>query len=113
MLEIMAVTALAVTYRLPFALLFIFLSSFGGTLYQLRADVLTQERVGDVAAVSSALNNLRYFGQILGALASAVLAATLGWPAVLFGVGCIGALCVLLSVIGSGRRSMPAPPGHT
>jgi len=101
LLEILAITGLAVIHSLPLALLLLMFSSLGGTLYQLRASIVMQERdvQGDVTAVSAAFFNLGYAGQITGALAAVLLAPTIGWPMMLVAVGGAGTLCVLASVI--------------
>ena len=115
LLEILTITGLAVIHSLPLALSLLAVSSFGGTLYQLRTNILTQERDvhGDVTSVAAAFFNLGYAGQIIGALAAILLAPTIGWPNTLICVGGVGALCVLCSVVTRGELVAERDDGPT
>lgn len=93
---------------LPLAMILLFLSSLGATLYQTRGAVGMQQRVarnalGRAAAV---IGLATYVGMLLGAVAALALVSAIGWEATVLIVCAISAGVLFVAALSeSGRNS--------
>jgi predicted MFS family arabinose efflux permease len=106
-LELAPLALFVFTTSLPAAMLLLFMSSFGATLYQTRGTVGLQQRVSsDVLGRASAVIGLSvYVGMLLGALAALSLVQPLGWESTVLVVCAASATLLFFTGVSEGRRS--------
>jgi MFS family permease len=105
-LELVPLAIFVFVTVLPLAMLALFASALGATLYQTRGAVGLQQRVPrdflgrTTAVVRLALN----VGMFLGAIAAVSLVQTLGWGSTVLVVCAVGATLLFFTAVSEGRR---------
>jgi predicted MFS family arabinose efflux permease len=104
-LELAPLALFVFVTSLPAAVLLLFLSSFGATLYQTRGAVGMQQRVaGDVLGRASAVIGLAvYVGMLLGAVAALALVSAIGWEATVLIVCASSATVLFIAAVSESR----------
>jgi MFS family permease len=106
-LELAPLAVFVFVTSLPAAVLLLFLSSFGATLYQTRGAVGMQQRVTpDLLGRASAVIGLAiYLGMLIGALAALALVTTIGWEATVLIVCACSASVLFIAAVSESRSS--------
>jgi predicted MFS family arabinose efflux permease len=104
-LELAPLAVFVFVTSLPAAVLLLFLSSFGATLYQTRGAVGMQQRVArDALGRASAVIGLAiYVGMLLGALAALALVSAIGWEATVLIVCASSATVLFIAAVSESR----------
>ncbi len=104
-LELAPLALFVFVTSLPAAVLLLFLSSFGATLYQTRGAVGMQQRVAsDVLGRASAVIGLAvYVGMLLGAVAALALVSAIGWEATVLIVCASSATVLFIAAVSESR----------
>ncbi len=104
-LELAPLAVFVFVTSLPAAVLLLFLSSFGATLYQTRGAVGMQQRVPrDALGRASAVIGLAiYVGMLLGALAALALVSAIGWEATVLIVCASSATVLFIAAVSESR----------
>jgi predicted MFS family arabinose efflux permease len=104
-LELAPLALFVFVTSLPAAVLLLFLSSFGATLYQTRGAVGMQQRVAsDVLGRASAVIGLAvYMGMLLGAVAALALVSAIGWEATVLIVCASSATVLFIAAVSESR----------
>lgn len=105
-LELAPLALFVFVTSLPAAILLLFLSSFGATLYQTRGAVGLQQRVArDALGRASAVIGLAiYVGMLLGAVAALALVSAIGWEATVLIVCAASATVLFIAAVSESRR---------
>jgi predicted MFS family arabinose efflux permease len=106
-LELAPLALFVFTTSLPAAMVLLFLSSFGATLYQTRGTVGLQQRVSsDVLGRANAVIGFSvYVGMLFGAVAALALVQPLGWESTVLVVCAASATLLFFTGVSEGRRS--------
>jgi predicted MFS family arabinose efflux permease len=106
-LELAPLALFVFTTSLPAAMVLLFVSSFGATLYQTRGTVGLQQRVtSDVLGRANAVIGFSvYVGMLLGAVAALSLVQPLGWESTVLVVCATSAALLFFTGVSEGRRS--------
>jgi predicted MFS family arabinose efflux permease len=105
-LELAPLALFVVITSLPIAMVLLFMSSFGATLYQTRGTVGLQQRVAPQALgrASAVIGFAVYLGMLVGAVVAAALVSTIGWEATVL-IVCAGSATLLFTVgVSEGRH---------
>jgi MFS family permease len=104
-LELAPLAVFVFVTSLPAAVILLFLSSFGATLYQTRGAVGMQQRVApDTLGRASAVIGLAvYTGMLLGALAALALVSAIGWEATVLIVCAASATVLFIAAVSESR----------
>jgi predicted MFS family arabinose efflux permease len=104
-LELAPLAVFVFVTSLPAALVLLFLSSLGATLYQTRGTVGLQQRVArDALGRASAVISLAiYVGMLLGALAALALVSAIGWEATVLIVCASSATVLFIAAVSESR----------
>ena len=105
-LELAPLAAFVFVTYLPAAMLLLFLSSVGATLYQTRGAIGMQQRVaGDVLGRASAVIGLAlYVGMLIGALTALALVTAIGWEATVLIVCASSAAVLFVAAVSETQR---------
>jgi len=107
-LELAPLAAFVFTTNLAVAMILLFLSSIGATLYQTRGTVGLQQRVARqlLGRANAVLGFAVYAGMLVGAIVAAALVSTIGWEATVL-IVCASSASVLFvaAVSEAGRPS--------
>jgi predicted MFS family arabinose efflux permease len=106
-LELALLAAFVFITNLPAAMLLLFLSSFGATLYQTRGIVGLQQRVAyDALGRTNAVIGFAIsIGMLLGAVAALALVQQLGWESTVLTVCAASATLLFFTAVSEGRRT--------
>ncbi len=105
-LELAPIAVFVFVTVLPVAMLLLFLSSFGATLYQTRGAVGMQQRTGSgvLGRVSAVIAFSVSVGMLIGAIAAVALVSAIGWEATVL-IVCAGSATVLfVAAVSETRR---------
>jgi MFS family permease len=105
-LELAPIAVFVFVTVLPVAMVLLFLSSFGATLYQTRGAVGMQQRIGSavLGRVSAVIGFSVSVGMLLGAVAAVALVSAIGWEATVL-IVCAGSATVLfVAAVSETRR---------
>ena len=100
-LELVPLAAFALVTALPVAMLLLFVSGAGATLYQTRGAVGLQQRTPRelVGRTSAVIRFGGYLGMLLGSIAAVSLVQPLGWEATVLIVCAIGAMLLFATAV--------------
>jgi MFS family permease len=107
-LELAPLALFVAVTSLPLAMILLFLSSLGATLYQTRGAVGMQQRVARNALgrASAVIGLATYVGMLLGAVAALALVSAIGWEATVLIVCAISAGVLFVAALSeSGRHT--------
>jgi MFS family permease len=106
-LELAPLAVFVFITNLPVAMLLLFVSSIGATLYQTRGTVGLQQRVApDVLGRANAVIGFAiYVGMLLGAVAALSLVQPLGWESTVLTVCAASATLLFFTAVSEGQRS--------
>jgi MFS family permease len=106
-LELAPLALFVFVSNLPLAMLLLFTSSFGATLYQTRGTVGLQQRVptGALARANAVIGFAIYVGMLAGAVAALALVQPLGWQSTVLVVCAASATLLFFTGVSEGRRS--------
>jgi len=107
LLELAPLALFVFVSNLPLAMLLLFASSFGATLYQTRGTVGLQQRVppGALARANAVIGFAIYVGMLAGAVATLALVQPLGWQSTVLVVCAASATLLFFTAVSEGRRS--------
>jgi predicted MFS family arabinose efflux permease len=107
-LELAPLAVFVFVTNLPAAMLLLFISSSGATLYQTRGMVGLQQRVAPdlLGRASAAIGFAVYVGMLLGALGALVLVQPLGWESTVLVVCAASATLLFFTAVSEGRRAI-------
>ena len=108
-LELMPLALFVVVLNLPVAMLLLFVSSVGATLYQTRGMVGLQQRVPHDALgrAGSVITLAISTGMVLGAVAATVLVGLFGWESTVLIVCACSATFLFAAAVSEGSRPVP------
>ncbi len=104
-LELAPLAVFVFVTNLPAAVILLFLSSFGATLYQTRGAVGMQQRVApdSLGRASAVIGLAVYTGMLLGALAALALVSAIGWEATVLIVCAASATVLFIAAVSESR----------
>lgn len=107
-LELAPLALFVFVTNLPIAMLLLFVSSSGATLYQTRGMVGLQQRVAPdlLGRASAVIGFAVYVGMLLGALGALVLVQPLGWESTVLTVCAASATLLFFTAVSEGRRTV-------
>ncbi len=105
-LELAPLAVFVFVTALPAALLLLFLSSFGATLYQTRGAVGMQQRIAHdvIGRVSAVIGFSVSVGMLIGAVTAVALVTTIGWEATVLIVCAGSATLLFVAAVSESRR---------
>jgi predicted MFS family arabinose efflux permease len=105
-LELAPLAVFVFVTALPAALLLLFLSSFGATLYQTRGAVGMQQRVAHdvIGRVSAVIGFSVSVGMLIGAVTAVALVTAIGWEATVLIVCAGSATLLFVAAVSESRR---------
>lgn len=105
--ELAPLAAFVFITSLPVAMLLLFVSSIGATLYQTRGIVGLQQRVASDALgrANAVIGFAIYVGMLLGAVAALALVQALGWESTVLTVCAASATLLFFTAVSEGRRT--------
>ena len=106
-LELALLALFVFVTNLPIAMLLLFISSSGATLYQTRGMVGLQQRVAPdlLGRASAVIGFAVYVGMLLGAVSALALVEPLGWESTVLTVCAASATLLFFTAVSEGRRT--------